>query len=96
MKRAEEMTHLMETVESQQQAAHSFPQALGNLVQSARFPHFLSSPLRRVYVQTQTCFFASLRRTLTDSEVEWPVLSAGLEHNTYLQVLPVPVSYILI
>jgi hypothetical protein len=29
MKRAEEMTHLMETVESQQQAAHSFPQALG-------------------------------------------------------------------
>jgi hypothetical protein len=47
-------------------------------------------------VQTQTCFFASLRRTLTDSEVEWPVLSAGLEYNSYLQVLPVPVGYILI
>jgi hypothetical protein len=43
MKEAEEMTRLLETVESQQQASHSFPQALGYLANSARFPHSLSS-----------------------------------------------------
>src|SRR3954451_6319890 len=43
MKRAEEMTPLLETVESQHQASHSFPQALGNLANTARFPHSLSS-----------------------------------------------------
>jgi hypothetical protein len=43
MKRAEEMTRLMETVETQQQAFHSFPQALGNLAHTARFPQSLSS-----------------------------------------------------
>ena len=43
MNRAEEMTRLMETMESQHQASHSFPQALGNLAQTARFPHSLSS-----------------------------------------------------
>ena len=37
------MTRLMETVESQRQAPHWFPQALGNLAKSARFPHSLSS-----------------------------------------------------
>ena len=37
------MTHLMETVESQRQASHCFPRALGNLATSARFPHSLSS-----------------------------------------------------
>jgi hypothetical protein len=77
MKRAEEMTHLMETVESQQQAAHSFPSGAWKSRPKPEIPTFPQLPLRRVYVQTQTCFFASLRRTLTDSEVEWPVLSAG-------------------
>src|SRR3982750_109516 len=43
MKRAEEMTPLLETVESQHQSSHSFPQALGNLANTARFPHSLSS-----------------------------------------------------
>lgn len=43
MKEAEEMTRLLESVESQQQASHSFPQALGNLANRARFPHSLSS-----------------------------------------------------
>ena len=37
------MTRLMETVESQRQAPHWFPQPLGNLAKSARFPHSLSS-----------------------------------------------------
>jgi len=37
------MTRLMETVETQQQAFHSFPQALGNLAHTARFPQSLSS-----------------------------------------------------
>ena len=43
MKRAEEVPRLLETVESQQRASHSFPQALGNLAHNARFPHSLSS-----------------------------------------------------
>jgi hypothetical protein len=37
------MTRPMETVESQHQAFHSFPQALGYLANTARFPHSLSS-----------------------------------------------------
>jgi hypothetical protein len=43
MKRAEKMARLAETVESQQQASHSFPQALANLAHTARFSHSLSS-----------------------------------------------------
>jgi hypothetical protein len=51
MKRAEEMTDLMETVESQKQAFQEFPQALGNLAKNARFPHSLSSGERLTFSQ---------------------------------------------
>ena len=54
MKRAEEMTRLMETVESQHQASHSFPQALGNLADSARFPPSLSSDYGSCEWKTKT------------------------------------------
>ena len=40
------MTGLMETVESQPQAFHEFPQPLGNLAHDARFPHSLGSDER--------------------------------------------------
>jgi hypothetical protein len=72
MKRAAEMMRLMETVESQQQASHSFPQALGNLANSARFPHSLSSDDGECMWKRKT-LFDSLCRTLTRSEVECPL-----------------------
>ena len=52
MKEAAEMTHLMETVETQRQAFHQFPQALGNPAHTARFPH--SPQLRRLRLQVET------------------------------------------
>jgi hypothetical protein len=43
MKRAEQMTRLMETVESQPQAFHRSPKRLEISPTPARFPHSLSS-----------------------------------------------------
>src|SRR6476620_6381724 len=56
MKRAEEMTVLMETVESQRRAFHEFPQALGNLAHTARFPHSLGSDKRAEKWKTKSRF----------------------------------------
>jgi hypothetical protein len=74
------MTRLMETVESQHQASHSFPQALGNLAQTARFPHSLSSDESECELESEN----------KDSEFECPVPSAGKTHNTYYRCSPRP------
>src|SRR4051794_38841560 len=76
MKRVEEMTHLMETVETQPQAFHSFPQALGNLANSARFPHSLSSDHYEWKWKTQPAF-AHSRAVPRSFESQWPVLQPG-------------------
>jgi hypothetical protein len=82
MKRAEEMMRLMETVESQQQASHSFPQPLGNLAKNARFPHSLSSDYGDCEWTTKTQLLAPKFRL--------PRYSQGQNHNTYYRCSPHP------
>ena len=57
LQRAEAMMDLMETVESQKQAFHEFPQVLGNLATPARFPHCLGSDHRAEKWKTQNQVF---------------------------------------
>jgi len=47
------MTGLMETVESQKQASHEFPQPLGNLAKSRRDSHIPTAPTRGGKVENQ-------------------------------------------
>lgn len=88
MKRAEEMTDLMETEESQQQAFHEFPQVLGNLAENARFLHSLSSHER--FTLSQRTNWPSLRlgrnQTLTTGAPHARGLHSYLTQPTVVRV----------
>lgn len=86
MKQAEEMTRLMETVESQPQASHLFPQPLGNLATTRDFHIPLSSDYGVCEWNTKKPRLRpirGLRRQLSRS-------SPGQNHNTYYRCYPHP------
>jgi hypothetical protein len=87
------MPGLMETVESQKQAFPEFPQALGNLANSARFPHSLDSrrELGKVENQQQVFHFAIATALCVRNGCP-PYGRADRQHLQ--QVLCAPVGYI--
>ena len=89
MKRAEEMTDLMETEESQKQAFHEFPQILGNLAKNARFPHSLSSGER--FTLSQRTNWPSLRLGRNQTLTTGAPHARGL-HSYLTQPTPVRVT----